>query len=236
MPIHFGVNVRESKYGLRLSRDRYAEISKKSSFEIPLSSLDAKGAYEDSERTTYTEAWCEEHRRNCLENFDNNMRFFKSLNRIEFNKAVDTFLNDHSEFKRVDNLRTFSGISGCYLMVLDDYCQIYLGITNNIEKRVRQHWSGTKQFDRLLLPMDAVGTSKFPIDVFRAMDTTRLYAYRTPDAIEWEDEFLSQFPPKFTLNRVQGGVIAKKNGGMTQIGFLEAQSRISEHDVSRSSL
>ena len=32
MPCHFGVNLRDSKYGLKISREKYAIIDNKSSF------------------------------------------------------------------------------------------------------------------------------------------------------------------------------------------------------------
>lgn len=234
MPVHFGINVRAGKYGLRLSRDKYGMINNRSSFEILMGGLDAEGAYEDRFERVYTDEWCEKHRRDCLKNFDNNIEFFSTLDKVEFNRIITAFLNNNSEFRQVDNLYDYSNVSGCYLMVLDDYCQVYFGVSDDIEKRIRQHWSGTKPFDRLLLPIGAVSSSKLPIDVFRAMDTTRLFACAMPDSFKKEDEYLRQIPSKFTLNRMQGGEIVHERGGIEKDDFVEVLSRIKEHDISGS--
>jgi hypothetical protein len=55
MPTHLGVNIREGKYGLRLTRENYAIVNQKSSF--------GGGRLYTSER-------CEKNLKNCLENFD----------------------------------------------------------------------------------------------------------------------------------------------------------------------
>lgn len=53
-------------------------------------------------------------------------------------------------------------------MVLDEYRQVYIGATSEsagTAERIRQHWSGQKQFDRLLA--GSVETSVLSIDSFR---------------------------------------------------------------------
>ena len=74
------------------------------------------------------------------------------------------------------------------MMVLDKYKQAYIGKSDNIEQRIRHHWSQNKSFDRTLFPMYAVEKSVFSIDFFRALDTTRIYVWKRGlwDGIERE--------------------------------------------------
>lgn len=98
-------------------------------------------------------------------------------------------------------------------MVLDEYHQIYIGTSDNIKKRILQHWSMRKPFDRLLCPIGAVETSILSIDSFRAYDTTRIYACINQDTYEKEDYYIKQFSSKFLCNRLSGGKIT---GGLLQ--------------------
>lgn len=36
------------------------------------------------------------------------------------------------------------------MMVLDYYKQVYIGISNNIKKRIMSHWNGKKSLERLI--------------------------------------------------------------------------------------
>lgn len=200
---HFGITLYASKYGLELNRENYAIINNKSSFPRKYEGL--KDAYADETGRYYTDTWCLAHREKCLENFDLNMKFFQSLNHDEFEHEIISFLQTHRQFKEIVDLNECDGISGYYLMVLDKYCQIYIGTTDNIKRRIRQHWTKTKSFDRLLFPMDAVNTSIIAIDSFRALDTTRIFIYATYDRYTQEDAFINCFPPKFISNRIGGG-------------------------------
>jgi hypothetical protein len=98
-------------------------------------------------------------------------------------------------------------------MVLDEYCQVYIGTTDNIKKRIRRHWSNSKSFDRLLLPMGAVNTSILAFDSFKSLDTTRIFAYTTKITFDKEDNFINEFSTKFVCNRIGGGKIT---GGLLQ--------------------
>lgn len=92
------------------------------------------------------------------------MKYFKSLNKTDFENAITNFLNKYKGFRSVENLSDFDGICGYYIMVLDKYKQVYIGKSENIKRRILSHWSSTKAFDRTLFPMYAVETSCFSID------------------------------------------------------------------------
>ncbi|HBU12738.1 MAG TPA: hypothetical protein DEB31_08450 [Clostridiales bacterium] len=208
MPTHFSVTVLDGKHGLKLTQENYAIVNNKNSL-VPFQNI----TYTDKEGIYYSDEWCAKHLDDCLKNFDLNMKFFSTLNRKEFNTSITTFLKKHQRFRQISGLNICAGKSGYYMMVLDEYCQLYSGTTNDIMRRIRQHWSSSKAFDRLLFPIGAVDTSILSVDSFRAYDTTRIYAYITPDTYEREDNYISYFPAKFVCNRITGGKIT---GGLLQ--------------------
>lgn len=210
---HFGINLAERKYKLKLVREEYALINKTNTL-LGLPGMEK--AYEDKEGKTYTDKWCIEHQKQCLENYDLNMEFFALLDHDEFNQEISGFLKKYPAFREVHDLNEWKEKNGYYILILDEYCQVYIGTSKDITKRIRQHWSIRKSFDRLLIPMGAVETSVMSIDSFRALDTTRILAYETSDLFHTEDEFINFFTPHFVTNRTIGGLIS---GGLK--GALE---------------
>lgn len=203
MTKHFGVEIISRKHGLRLTRENYAEISNKNS----LSKFDYD-FYLDDEGKFYTEKWCKQQYIDVMTNFDLNMEYFSQLNHVQLEFEIVEFLRRNKDFKEVTNLSLLDGETGYYLMVLDDYCHVYIGISTNIFQRIKNHWNVRKPFDRLLLPMGNVDGSTLSIDSFRALDTTRLYAFITDNIYDSEDDYINQFSPEFCSNRVGGGVIS----------------------------
>lgn len=205
---HFGVRVTVTKNSPKLVKEEYAVINNKASW---------------GQSKYHTDEWCEKHRENCLINFDYNMEFFANLNRNRFNKEVDAFVTMF-DFKEVVDLSEYAGVRGAYLMVLDEYCQVYIGVTSSksgIRGRVMQHWSVTKSFDRLLFPTWGVLKSRLSIDSFRALDTTRLYAYVGSDFRIAEDKFKSFFNDDFVTNRIKGGDITNSFEAMEAIASVK---------------
>ena len=151
----------------------------------------------------YTEAFCQRHYDNCMRNFDLNMNFYAKLDQVKFEKKLEAFLRKHTGFKPVTDLNEYNGESGYYLMVLDEYKQVYLGTSNNIKNRIQEHWRTRKKFDRLLF--GSVDESRISIDSFRALDTTRIYAYKTWKTYDSEDKYLNFFPDEYVCNRIAGG-------------------------------
>lgn len=208
---HIGVNVQPgSRYGLHIDRDTYAQISKRSSSywkrEDAPELWDALAdCYEDEDHRIRTDAWCIEHQALALENFDLNMAYFASLDHAEFDRAVTEAVAAQPGMVEVTDLKKWDGTGGLYIMVLDGYCQAYVGTTGSVGvmARVRQHWSNSKAFDRLLFGDGH--DSILAIDSFRALDTTRVFAAQVADPYGFEHAVVESFPSKFLLNRIMGG-------------------------------
>ncbi|PEV23415.1 hypothetical protein CN419_27830 [Bacillus cereus] len=187
---HFGVNIREKSDGLKLTRDNYIKINNKSSF--------VKGkVYSDSSINKQIE--------DSLYNYDLNIKYFDLLSKQEFNKELMNFVSNTKLFKEINDLIPFSETPGYYIMVLDEYTQAYIGTSGDIKKRIQQHWSKQKEFDRLIF--GSKEKSILSIDSFRAYDTTRIFVYPTCELKEHEDDFINLFNKKFLLNRTSGGAL-----------------------------
>lgn len=211
--VHFGIPVRATRgLGLRLTRDTYARINKKSSMPRSSREMDPERwdrlseIYEDEDHRIHTDAWCAEHQIRALKNFDINMTHFASLDAEEFEQALQQAIAGHVKLSEVTDLSKWAGLPGLYMMVLDEYRQVYVGATDQtggVMARIKQHWAGTQSFDRLI--WGDVETSILSIDSFRALDTTRIFAVKTSTSFVDENPVLELMPEKFTLNRVRGG-------------------------------
>lgn len=203
---HFGESLRASRYSHRLVREEYALPSKKSSSRFPREMYsDAQWAaeawaFEDEGHTLLSAEYCRLQRAAALENFDLNMAFFAKLPAESFEELTE-MLRKHKYLRPVTDLTALDNEMGIYVMVLDGYRQAYIGQSWDIRKRIKRHWSGTKQFDRLLFPDKE--TSVLSIDSFPALDTTRIFAAKTVRGEELERRLVSTFPPDFLLNRVR---------------------------------
>lgn len=206
---HFGETLRASKYSHRLTRDEYALVNKRNSTRPPREyCTDAEWeadawAFEDEDHTLLTDEYCAMHREAALENFDLNMAFFKQLSGKDFLEAMAGMLATHKNLRPLTDLAAFDGVEGIYVMVLDRHKQAYIGQATDIRKRIKRHWSGTKQFDRLIFGTKE--SSVLSIDSFRALDTTRIFAAKTTRGLDLERQIVRDFPLDFLLNRVPGG-------------------------------
>lgn len=202
---HFGLKLVKRKYSFKLNREEFAPISTKPSNPF-FPTLAEMGAYTDSSGREYRQEWCQEYRKLCLANYDLNMEYFGRLDRASFERALDNFIKRHKEFVSVDDLGQYKDVEGYYIMVLDEYKQVYIGKSDDIAKRIRQHWSSMKPFDRTLLPMYAEKTSCFSIDFFRALDTTRIYIWKRRLTDGVEADLVADFPNIYCTNRIGGDV------------------------------
>lgn len=213
---HFGELIRPGKYGLRLTREMYALVNKKSSTRIPeqllTDELRAKlrPHFEDDALTIRTDEYCRRYREMALENFDLNMAYFASIPPASFEEALQEMLRKHKRMRPVTDLKTLDGDWGVYVLVLDGYRQAYIGQAWDIRKRIKAHWNGTKQFDRLL--WGGVEESVMSIDSFRPLDTTRIFACKTMNYDSLETRLVNTFPPDFLLNRIGGGAVTGLRG------------------------
>lgn len=221
---HFGELVRPGKYGLRLTREMYALVNKKSSTRIPEYMLtdelraELQPHFEDEAMTIRTDEYCRRQRELALENFDLNMAYFASIPPESFEEALQEMLRKHKRMRPVTDLKTLDGEWGAYVLVLDDYRQAYIGQAWDMRKRIKAHWTGTKQFDRLL--WGSVEESVMSIDSFRPLDTTRIFACKTMNYDTLEARLVNTFPPDFLLNRIGGGAVS----GMRSI-FIGAEMK-----------
>lgn len=136
-------------------------------------------------------------------NYDLNMRYFASLDEDEFNKYLGKMCKKH-KFKECLDLNELAGVAGIYIMVLDQYKQVYIGQSSDIKRRIKNHWSKSKSLERLIF--GDVCSSVISIDSFGPLDTTRVF-FRTSNSImSIEERLVREFDSRYTLNRTSGGI------------------------------
>jgi hypothetical protein len=223
---HFGERLRAGKYGHRLSRETYAIPNRRPSVRLSRESISAElwatldWAFADDEHTTYSDAYCEQQQADALENFDLNMGFFAGISADEFEGALSNTLATTKQLRPVTDLLSLDGVEGLYVMVLDEYRQAYVGKSTDMRRRIRSHWAGTKQFDRLLWGHKY--ESVMSIDTFQPLDTTRIFAAKTIRGYELERKVERRFPADFLLNRIWGG---EMNGVRAHLIAAEVKRR-----------
>ena len=186
---------------------KWQSINGKSSIEVTRDFI-RQYIEENCSLPYHTDEWCEKQIIKALENFDLNMEFFEMLDNEKFNNEILSFLNQHKEFVEVKDLNDYSRISGIYIMVLDKYKQIYIGMTEKgLKERIKEHWARKMPLDRLLF--GGVYDSKISIDSFRYLDTTRIFVYPCKEKkklllneLKFTDTVFSQ---EFLCNRCSGG-------------------------------
>lgn len=228
---HFGENLRGSMFGHRMTRALYGYPSrvphqrpKRDRLGEDLWKATA-WAYRDEEHTRHSDAYLLVQRDKALVNFDLSMRYFASLEADEFEVALQRVLAKGRTFKPVQSLPDWDGVAGAYVMVFDEYRQFYVGQSDDIRKRIKQHWSTRKSFDRLIY-----GTkydSILPVDELRALDTTRIYAARSSNPFAVEQRAENAADQRFCLNRMVGG-----EASPLMLMLTGANPRVRTHDVS----
>ncbi len=196
MPKHFGCDLRTSE--LYLTRDSYirGEQEYRFFFEQHLvgsdlfSNMDERVAQKKEE---------------VLLNYDLNMAYYRSLDQKEFDSFANNCIVKNSDFVEVSDLNDYR-CSGLYIMVLGNYKQVYVGISENIKRRIQQHWVIHKDLFRLVF--GGILDSKLSVDSFRALDTTRIFVcLKNTQSELWkaEDKLVEAFPARYLCNRIGGG-------------------------------
>jgi len=187
MTPHFGIKIRNREGEFKLTSDNYVRRSDK---DIATTSEELKLKIEK-----------------VMTRFDLNMKYFKSLSQEKFNEELDKFVASN-KFYEIKDLNTVAGIYGHYVMVLDEYCQIYIGTASRnegIKGRIPQHWREKISLARL----DGGECGSLHIDSFRAKDTTRIFVWRDDECTFfedytlnelWEGRLVAQFPIDYCLN------------------------------------
>lgn len=136
-------------------------------------------------------------------NYDMNMRYFESLDHDEFSKYISKKCKKF-KLKECTDLNELIEVEGVYMMVLDNYKQVYIGISSNIKKRIMTHWNAKKSLERLIF--GDICESGLSIDSFGALDTTRVFYRETNVLHNNEEKIVTDFDSRYTLNRTAGGV------------------------------
>ena len=154
-----------------------------------------------------SDEFCKKYQEASLYVYDSNIRFFENLNNDDFQYHLNKIVKRYRSCNNVINLKKFKGISGIYLMVLDNYKQIYVGQSKDVCKRIVQHWKNTPRFDKLIFP--SIKKSNINIDSFGALDTTRIYIKQIEKLhnLDLEEErIVEKIPQKYLINRIGGGI------------------------------
>ena len=136
-------------------------------------------------------------------NYDLNMAYFNSLDFDEFNSYL---VQQCKKFKFVEchDLTDLDNKMGVYMLVLDDYKQVYIGQSDNIKRRIIIHWNKRKSLERLIF--GDVCNSILSIDSFGALDTTRIFYIETISTYKTEERIVKKFFSGYMLNRTAGGI------------------------------
>lgn len=177
--------------------------------------------YKDSEH--YTDEYVEQHYKDCMTNFDLNMNFFNSISKDDFETYLNKFVKRY-RFKEVTDLNDLKNTKGIYIMVLDEYKQVYIGTAaygSNIKNRIMSHWSKKKFFGKLI--HGTVDNSILSIDSFGALDTTRIFYKKINSNNEiylLEEKYIKEFKSDYRLNRVAGGINSEEYAAIRNLKLL----------------
>ena len=181
--LHLGIKIRE-KESNRINKEFY---------------LRAKPEYMKG----WSEADYARQRLKAALNYDMNMQLFASLDKADF---CDYIAIQCKKFKMTEctDLRELDGVEGLYMLVLDEYKQVYIGISGDIKKRIQSHWNKQKSLERLIF--GDILASVISIDCFGALDTTRVFYIKSNTTAKLERKVVNAFDPLYTLNRTAGGI------------------------------
>lgn len=209
--LHFGVKLRPNRR-YKITRESFSEPSDRISYSGRkyLKQMIENGEIVIPDKTYkdeghYTKEFVEDFTKALQKNYDANMRYFNSLDKNNFQSYIGEFVAKN-RFTKINDLAEVDRACGIYLMVLGEYKQVYIGISTDVKRRIRQHWQTKKEFDSRLFGTPA--NSILPIDSFGALDTTEIYFKKSN---EWgmndmEEKMVGKFRSEYLLNRVAGGI------------------------------
>ena len=128
------------------------------------------------------------------------MTKFNKLNHNNFDKYLNEFVTKYN-FKEIKDLNEVNNISGLYIMVLDNYSQVYIGMSKNtIKRRIIEHWRKKIPFDQLVSIRSH--NALINIDSFGALDTTRIFYKQVESELcdDYLDKIVNEFNDKYKLN------------------------------------
>lgn len=171
-----------------------------------------------SAKPEYMPGWTEEHfarrRLKADLNYDLNMRFFSALDQSAFTDYIAEKCHKWP-FTECFDLNEINGVPGIYMLVLDNFKQVYIGQSGDMCRRIRGHWSKKMSLERLIC--GRVWNSVLSINSFGALDTTRIFYIPLTECSNLntlfvaEEVIVSDFSPQYTLNRTAGGIGTNMN-------------------------
>lgn len=175
-----------------------------------------------SDETHYTDEYVRNHVEDCKRNYDLNMAYFNALDKDEFLAYVEKFAL-RNRMKKTADIKELKGKSGVYMIVLGEYKQACIGRSQDMKKRIMQHWSNIKEFDRRIFGTPE--NSILPIDAFGAFDTTGIYYKLTSYYDEIEEKLVSKFKKCYLLNRTAGGINAEQDEAYRKLAIVGSARR-----------
>ncbi len=209
--LHFGVRVPAGKAGYTMTRDFFAYPRRGVKERLPRHLFtdvqwnERAWMFQDEAHSRSSDMFLLVNRDAALRNYDLSLSYFASLDADDFEDALETVMAAGRSLRPVESLREWEGVAGAYVMVFDKYRQFYVGQSSDISRRIRQHWTKSKPFDRVLF--GSVYDSIFPVDELRALDTTRIFAARTSNPTGVEQRAEASADRRFCLNRMAGGAV-----------------------------
>lgn len=245
--IHFNTKIKK-KDSNSLTRDNYCTPSREVDYTTKKNLEEARRFFEHygrrpllcpscycnipnevfSDYEHFTEEFVRKHYENCMRNFDLNMEYCETLDFAQFDKYLKSFVKKH-KFREITDLQDASGISGIYILVLDKYKQIYIGKTQSssgIKERILSHWNRKKEFSRLIY--GNVEDSILSIDVFGALDTTRIFIKECrwfDDINAIEQKLVENFDARYRLNRVAGGLNGEDDRALRNLELINSRQK-----------
>ncbi len=174
------------------------------------------------DETHYTDEYVRNHVEDCKRNYDLNMAYFNTLDKEEFLAYVEKFAL-RNRMKKTADIKELKEKPGVYMIVLGEYKQAYIGRSQDMKKRIMQHWSNIKEFDRRIFGTPE--NSILPIDAFGAFDTTGIYYKLTSCYDEIEEKLVSKFKKRYLLNRTAGGINAEQDDAYRKLAIAGSARR-----------
>ena len=112
---HFGIWINNKRKYLKINRDEHAEI--------------------DNKNHSLSDEYCIKQQERCLINYDLNMRFFSKIKYEDFEKVIKKLKKKFKKLVETTDLSIYGKKEGIYILILDDYKQMYVGQTSDIKKK-----------------------------------------------------------------------------------------------------
>lgn len=130
----------------------------------------------------------------------------------EFQKIIAKLKGKYRKLEVITDLEKYDNCTGVYILILRQYNTCYVGKSNNIRKRIKEHWSTSRGFDIK------------GIDTFKVGDTSEILFYKCSSykMDEIEEKFIVNIPMQYTLNWVKGGEMSIQEESFftfKQVGF-----------------